>query len=50
VLDKKVYSLKISVSLGSEGGTMEAFGKNLQDTEFYAVCTGPQGWTVDNCS
>src|SRR5690242_4143619 len=36
--------------LGSEGGTMEAFGKNLQDTEFYAVCAGPQGWTVDNCS
>jgi hypothetical protein len=43
VLDKKVYSLKISVSLGSEGGTMEAFGKNLQDTEFYLIYTMSQG-------
>jgi len=34
VLDKKVYSLKISVSLGPKEDTMETFGKDLQTQNF----------------
>ena len=39
-----------TLTSGLEGGTMETFGKNLQDTEFYTICAGSQGWTLDNCS
>jgi len=34
VLDKKVYSLKISVSLEPKKDTMETFGKDLQTQNF----------------